>query len=60
MSPATADAFMDRAGGGRHGGERLRIAGQARALNPAAARAVLTPDRYAEIEVHNWDFGGRR
>jgi uncharacterized protein YciI len=24
------------------------------------ARAVLTPDRYADIEVHNWQFGGRR
>jgi hypothetical protein len=25
-----------------------------------AARAVLTADLYAAIEVHNWDFGGRR
>ena len=25
-----------------------------------AARAVLIPDRYSEIEVHRWDFGGRR
>jgi hypothetical protein len=24
-----------------------------------AARAVLTAERYADIEVHNWDFGGR-
>ncbi|MET7342653.1 YciI family protein [Streptomyces sp. NPDC087866] len=23
------------------------------------ARAVLTADRYADIEVHDWDFGGR-
>jgi uncharacterized protein len=23
------------------------------------ARAILTPDRYAGIEVHNWQFGGR-
>ncbi len=23
------------------------------------ARAVLTADRYAEVEVHNWQFGGR-
>jgi hypothetical protein len=30
-----------------------------RAPDPAAARAVLTPDRYAAIEVHNWHFGGR-
>jgi uncharacterized protein len=29
------------------------------ALDPDAARAVLTPGRYADIEVHNWDFGGR-
>jgi len=27
--------------------------------DPATARAILTPDRYAAIEVHNWDFGGR-
>ena len=30
-----------------------------RAQDPDAARAVLTPDRYAGIEVHDWDFGGR-
>ncbi|MEU9297588.1 YciI family protein [Streptomyces sp. NPDC048266] len=24
------------------------------------ARAVLTPGRYADIEVHEWTFGGRR
>jgi len=24
------------------------------------AGAVLTPDRYAAIEVHHWQFGGRR
>lgn len=30
-----------------------------RARDPDAARAVLTPDRYAGIEVHNWEFGGR-
>jgi uncharacterized protein len=29
------------------------------APGPDAARAILTPDRYADIEVHNWDFGGR-
>jgi hypothetical protein len=23
------------------------------------ARAVLAPDRYADIEVHDWAFGGR-
>jgi uncharacterized protein len=31
----------------------------ARARDPDAARAILTPDRYAVIEVHNWQFGGR-
>ncbi|MFC0031694.1 YciI family protein [Micromonospora chaiyaphumensis] len=30
-----------------------------RAADPDEARAVLTPDRYAEIEVHDWAFGGR-
>jgi uncharacterized protein YciI len=30
-----------------------------RASGPDKARAVLTPDRYADIEVHNWAFGGR-
>lgn len=31
-----------------------------RATDPDAARGVLTPDRYADIEVHHWAFGGRR
>ncbi len=30
-----------------------------RAQDPDTARAVLTPDRYAGVEVHNWQFGGR-
>ncbi|MEK2493990.1 YciI family protein [Kitasatospora purpeofusca] len=30
-----------------------------RAPDRETARAVLTPDRYADIEVHNWQFGGR-
>ena len=30
-----------------------------RAADPAAARSILTPDRYAAIEVHTWQFGGR-
>ncbi|MGN9790053.1 YciI family protein [Streptomyces sp. OZ13] len=30
-----------------------------RAPDPAAARAVLTVGAYADIEVHNWQFGGR-
>ncbi|MFI7408549.1 YciI family protein [Streptomyces sp. NPDC049627] len=31
-----------------------------RASDPGAARGVLTVDRYAEVEVHDWEFGGRR
>jgi len=38
----------------------LGTAALVRVPNPAVARAVLTPGRYAEIEVHNWEFGGRR
>ncbi len=30
------------------------------ASDPAVARAVLTESRYAQIEVHRWEFGGRR
>ncbi len=30
-----------------------------RAPDPDTARAVLTPNLYAEIEVHNWESGGR-
>jgi uncharacterized protein len=30
-----------------------------RAPDPDAARAILPADRYASIEVHNWQFGGR-
>ncbi|MFD3311875.1 YciI family protein [Streptomyces sp. NPDC058694] len=30
-----------------------------RAPDPDTARAVLTPGPYADIEVHNWQFGGR-
>jgi uncharacterized protein YciI len=30
-----------------------------RAPNPDTARAVLTPEAYADIEVHDWEFGGR-
>jgi uncharacterized protein len=30
-----------------------------RARDPDAARAILTPDRYAGTEVHRWQFGGR-
>lgn len=38
----------------------LGTAALIQAPDPDTARAVLTPDRYAAIEVHAWDFGGRR
>ena len=37
----------------------LGTAALLRAPDPESARAVLTRDRYADIEVHNWQFGGR-
>ena len=37
----------------------LGTAALVRAPDPGQARAVLTQDRYADIEVHNWQFGGR-
>jgi uncharacterized protein YciI len=30
-----------------------------RAAAPDTARAILTPGRYASVEVHDWQFGGR-
>ncbi|MET7550036.1 MULTISPECIES: YciI family protein [unclassified Streptomyces] len=42
-----------------NGATWLGTAALVRALNPDTARAVLTADRYADIEVHNWQFGGR-
>ncbi|MFD9433454.1 YciI family protein [Streptomyces sp. NPDC060002] len=30
-----------------------------RAPDPDSARAVLAPHRYADVEVHDWQFGGR-
>ncbi|OMI33442.1 YciI family protein [Streptomyces sparsogenes] len=38
----------------------LGTAALVRAPAPDTARALLTADRYAAIEVHNWRFGGRR
>ena len=38
----------------------LGTAALVQAADDAAARDLLTADRYAAIEVHNWDFGGRR
>jgi uncharacterized protein YciI len=37
----------------------LGTAALVRAPDPGTARAVLTQDRYADIEVHHWQFGGR-
>ncbi|CAL9342181.1 hypothetical protein SUDANB176_00293 [Streptomyces sp. enrichment culture] len=37
----------------------LGTAALVRAPDPDTARAVLTPDRYVDVEVHNWQFGGR-
>jgi hypothetical protein len=37
----------------------LGTAALVRAVDPGRARTVLTADRYAGIEVHNWAFGGR-
>ncbi|MEV6264811.1 YciI family protein [Streptomyces sp. NPDC051784] len=41
------------------GSEWLGTAALVRAASPDAARALLTEDRYAGIEVHHWEFGGR-
>ncbi|ALV32019.1 YciI family protein [Streptomyces sp. CdTB01] len=38
----------------------LGTAALLRAPDPQAARAVLSADRYAAVEVHEWEFGGRR
>lgn len=37
----------------------LGTAALLRAPDPHAARGILTADRYADIEVHDWWFGGR-
>ncbi|MFB8116699.1 YciI family protein [Streptomyces sp. NPDC056465] len=38
----------------------LGTAALVRAPDPGTARSLLTRDRYAVIEVHAWQFGGRR
>jgi hypothetical protein len=38
----------------------LGTAALLRAPGPERARAILTPGRYAGIEVHSWQFGGRQ
>jgi uncharacterized protein YciI len=37
----------------------LGTAALVRAPDPESARALLTSDAYAEVEVHPWQFGGR-
>ncbi|MFI8004908.1 YciI family protein [Streptomyces sp. NPDC086010] len=41
------------------GGTWLGTAALVRAPDPDTARAVLTPERYAAVEVHGWQAGGR-
>lgn len=38
----------------------LGTAALVRAVDADAARAVLTPGWYDDIEIHDWEFGGRR
>lgn len=38
----------------------LGTAALVRAANPEQAREALTCERYAAVEVHAWQFGGRR
>ncbi|MFF0771122.1 YciI family protein [Nonomuraea wenchangensis] len=42
------------------GASWLGTAALVRAAGPDEARAHLTAGRYAGVEVHDWDFGGRR
>lgn len=42
-----------------NGARWLGTAALVRAPDPERARATLTPERYADIEVHRWQFGGR-
>ena len=42
------------------GSQWLGTAALVRAADRDRARAVLTADRYVDIEVHDWEFGGRR
>ncbi|WP_433244822.1 YciI family protein [Actinomadura nitritigenes] len=41
-------------------GTWLGTAALLQAPDPQTARTVLTPDLYADVEVHVWTFGGRR
>jgi uncharacterized protein YciI len=42
-----------------NGARWLGTAALVRVSDPGEARALLSPDRYAHIEVHDWAFGGR-
>lgn len=42
-----------------NGNTWLGTAALLRAPDGDTARAVLSPGWYADIEVHNWQFGGR-
>lgn len=42
------------------GAVRVGTAALVQAPDAGAARAVLDGERYAEVEVHEWEFGGRR
>jgi uncharacterized protein YciI len=42
------------------GGTWLGTAALVQTPGPGEARALLTANRYAHIEVHRWDYGGRR
>jgi uncharacterized protein len=42
-----------------NGATWLGTAALLQAPNPDKARAILTAERYADIDVHNWQFGGR-
>jgi uncharacterized protein len=42
-----------------NGAAWLGTAALLQAPDPDVARTILTPDRYSDIEVHNWEFGGR-
>jgi uncharacterized protein len=42
-----------------NGATWLGTAALTRAPDPDTARAILTPARYAGVEVHTWQFGGR-
>jgi uncharacterized protein YciI len=42
-----------------NGAAWLGTAALIQARDPETAHAILAPDRYADIEVHSWQFGGR-